>query len=245
MDSKIVVYGVEFLRALRAALAVATRKEPRDFIQFRVIDETLYVCASTGWDSVMVEVPTEFVDMDDKRDSFFEISRAEATVLSAMKVKVEDKEFQPLLGILVHEFSIQLADESGIGIPVRAVKVRRSQPIYESQLGNIPRAIDEVFANSPTDSAPCMKPQQWKMAGQVASIMQTNFAVWTDSSLEATVIRNIILGDDVKMVMMTSIADAEEKPDEAEVQEPEYVNVPLALEPPRKMIEAVPLGGIS
>lgn len=45
--SKIIVFGVPFMKALKAVLAVAPRKEPRDLVQFRIVGEELFISART------------------------------------------------------------------------------------------------------------------------------------------------------------------------------------------------------
>lgn len=128
--SKLVVYGLEFQAAMRAAIAVAGVREPWDVVQIAVTEgQNVTVSARDGADNVMVEsiVGAQVVDVADEFDRVFEITRAAAREIVAMKMKKhEDEDEDPLVGITLSERTVTRTDESGLGLGIRMARVRRS-----------------------------------------------------------------------------------------------------------------------
>ncbi|MBC3186304.1 hypothetical protein H7347_06920 [Corynebacterium sp. zg-331] len=171
--SKIVVDAGEFATALRAAIAVAPTKanDPRAVIQLRTHQGMLHVCAAGDGQVFSMVVSTMMADIISGRDEAVEITRAEARVLSAMKMAKEDPEDKPRVGLLIGERSVRRTDESGLGLGIRQVRVRRAHP---ETLGNIPVSLEGLAAEldeAPPESSeivPELTPQQWSLIGKVA-----------------------------------------------------------------------------
>lgn len=226
--SKIVVFGVPFMKALKAALAVAPRKEPRDLVQFRIVGEELYISARTMWEVITVEVPTRYVDANYERDEWFEITRAEAQTLSAMRIKATDDEDDPQIGLTIHEDYILRTDETGLGLGLRSVKVKRHQPIWESQLGNIPQHMQKAREQEPMLTWPILSPEQWSLVGRVSAAMQEQLTIWSPSAEHHGVTQNVLTSEAVTMSIMCSKMGGErsDNPDDSE-SKPDFVDVPL------------------
>lgn len=226
--SKIVVFGLPFMKALKAVLAVAPRKEPRDLVQFRIVGQELFISARSLWEVITVEVPTKYIDIDYERDEWFEISRGEAQALSAMRMKAHDKEEEPMIGLQIHEDYVLRTDESGLGLGLRSVKVKRHQPIWESQLGNIPGHMQAARYQEPTVTWPILTPEQWALSGRVAAAMQDQLTIWSPTPGHHGVIQNLLTSEAVTMSMMCSQMDGK-MPDDAESSAPDqdFVDEPL------------------
>lgn len=226
--SKIIVFGVPFMKALKAALAVAPRKEPRDLVQFRIVGEELYISARTMWEVITVEVPTRYVDANYERDEWFEITRAEAQALSAMRIKATDDEDDPQIGLTIHEDYILRTDETGLGLGLRSVKVKRHQPIWESQLGNIPQHMQKAREQEPMLTWPILSPEQWSLVGRVSAAMQEQLTIWSPSAEHHGVTQNVLTSEAVTMSIMCSKMGGErsDNPDDSE-SKPDFVDVPL------------------
>lgn len=170
--SKIVVYGLEFQAALAAALAVATTKEPWDVVQLRMsaTGGDLLVCARDPLrDMVLaVAVGTEVVDVFAGRDEVVEISRADARTLAAKKVRKDDDEDDPLVGLIIGEHQITSTDETGFGLGIRQVRVRRLDTTGGSTLlGDVENFLS-VAANTDGAEQVVLSPAQWKKISAVA-----------------------------------------------------------------------------
>lgn len=213
--SKIIVDATEFAQALAAAIAVAPRKKPRDIIQFRIVADNLVISARSLTEAISVEVSTYYLDVDYSRDEFFEITRSEAVALGAMKMKKEDPDDDLRLGLLVHEAWVHRTDESGLGLGIRAVKVRRHANPYESMLGNVPRAIETAFNAPPTTKCPKMDGQQWTLLGKVARALDLQLSAWSISPENSQTTHTVVSGDRVGMVVLHADISDEEQGQEA------------------------------
>lgn len=217
--SKIIVDAQPFARALAAAIAVAPGKEPLDVIQFRIVGDTLVVAARSHTEAVAVEVPTYYLDVDYERDGYFEITRAEARALAAMKMKKDDPEDELRLGLLVHEQWIHRTDESGLGLGIRAVKVRRCGSPYESALGDVPHSLAEALDKPVTEDRPKMDGRQWTLLGRVARALDCHLVLWANSQPDIQNVRTVIQGDGVAMMVLCADIEATEQ-DEPEATTP-------------------------
>ncbi|MEY8577232.1 hypothetical protein AALI21_02850 [Corynebacteriaceae bacterium 6-324] len=233
--SKIVVDALEFQDGLKAVLAVAPKAEPNDLVQFRIVSDSLIICARTQWELIAVEISTHYVDMNYERDEAFEITRNEAVALSSMRMKKDDEEDDPRLGLLVHEKYVLRTDETGLGLGLRSVKVKRHGNHYETALGNIPRVLHDARRATPTTRRPMMEPKQVGMVAAAFRSWSKNPTIWTTSSDEATVVRNVVAGSGITMVLMSSQFEGEAKKkqtirSEGEEAAADFVDVPLDME---------------
>lgn len=217
--SKIIVDAQPFARALAAVIAVAPSKEPLDVIQFRIVADELVVAARSHTEAVAVEVPVYYLDVDYERDGYFEITRSEARALAAMKMKKEDPDDELRLGLLVHERWIHRTDESGLGLGLRAVKVRRCGNPYESALGDVPHALTQAVEKPVTEAHPKMDGRQWALVGKVAKALDCHLALWANSKPESQNVRTVIEGDGVAMMVLCADIEVSEAK-EPSVEEP-------------------------
>jgi hypothetical protein len=141
-QSRMVVYGLEFQAAMRAAIAVAGSKAPWDLVQIAVTaGENVTVSARDGVENIMVEsiVGAQMVDLGTEYDRVFEITRAAAREIAAMKMKQEEGEDDPLVGIVVSDRAVTRTDESGLGLGIRMARVRRhsyrGEPLALGEIG--------------------------------------------------------------------------------------------------------------
>lgn len=209
--SKIVVFALEFQAALKAALAVAPKTDPNDLIQFRIVRDELVISARTQWELISIEVSTQYVDMNYERDSVFEITRNEAVALSSMRMKKEEEDDDPMVGLIVQEKSIIRTDESGFGLGLRSVKVKRHGNHYEAALGNVPRVLIEARRETPSTRKPTMEPKQLAMVSSAFRAWNKVPIFWTPSSDAATVVKNVVMGSGITMVVMSSQFEHKEK----------------------------------
>lgn len=200
--SKIIVDATEFAQALAAAIAIAPTKDPLDVVQFRIVSDSLVISARSHTEAIAVEVSTYFLDVNYDRDSYFEITRAEAIALGAMKMRKEDPDDELRLGLLVHEAWIHRTDESGLGLGIRAVKVRRHGAVYESLLGDVPHALSEALAKPATECRPKMDGRQWALLGKVAKLLDLRLTVWSTSKEESQAVHTAVSGDRVAMLVL-------------------------------------------
>ncbi|WP_313546457.1 hypothetical protein [Corynebacterium sp.] len=208
--SKIIVDAYPFARALKAAIAVAPRKMPRDLVQFRIEGSSLFIGANSGWEVFCAELPANSLALDEERDSVFEITRSEAIAMAAMKMTHEDSEDIPQLGMEIHKTFVQRTDESGLGLGLRSVKVKRHGELYQAELGNIPYSTSLAQGQKPTKRKPQMFARQWATVSSVAKALDADVQVWSTSAIDADVVRNVLTIGDAHMVVLTSTHDAEE-----------------------------------
>lgn len=229
--SKVVCEAIPFAQALRAALVVGDKKEPRDLVQFRLVDGDLVIAAGTHSDVVSMVVPTTFISADEERDGCFEVTRAEAVALSAMKMKKDPEDHTPLLGLSIDKSTVLRTDESGLGLGVRMVRVRRHGELYESVLGNIPGVVTRAINATPSERLPEMLPYQWGLVSKVSAALDTRLSVFTPSVPGADVVRNIASAYGVGMVMLTPVLDEEDIDDDG-TSSPEKLEPALNFDDP-------------
>lgn len=209
IPSKIIVPATDFAAALKAAIAVAPTKGARlDLVQFRIVGESLFIGARTHTETFVAEVQTEYIDAHD-RDTAFEISRAEAIALSAMKMAKEESEEEPRLGLLIGEKFVQRTDESGLGLGLRNVKVRRSDEPYQPFLGDIPDALSRVAMRETTSQNVLMAPEQWQLVAKVAKALDVIPQARCISKADAPVAQTFIYADHFSMSVICSMEDGE------------------------------------
>ncbi|GEM_PF-6509298 len=235
--SKIVVDAVEFQRAMAAAIAVAG-KEPLDLVQFRIVADELVVSARSHTEAIAVEVSTSYLDVDYDRDGHFEITKAEARALNAMRMKKEDPDEELSLGLLVHEAYVQRTDESGLGLGLRAVKVRRNGNPYESVLGDVPHSLAAAAREPATSAQPKMDGSQWSLVGKVAKELDVRLMVWSNSEPGSDTVRTNVAGAGVAMLVLCSDLGREED-NERSSEPPESATISLNFEDVAKS-DAVP-----
>lgn len=238
--SKVIVDAWPFAKAMAAAIAVAPgRKDALDLVQFRVSQGTLYVCARSQREAVRVAIPTHYEDMLD-RDAAFEISRNEAATLAAMKMaKPEDEEDIPRLGLLVGDRFIQRTDESGIGLGLRTVKVRRSDECYQPYLGDIPAALAKVLDKSRTPATIQMSPAQSALVAKVSKAVDRPLRAWCVSEETKPIVQTLLSDEDSEIVLSILFTK------EGAENEPDVQSEPLPLEPTAKVVDANPPGGVA
>ena len=176
-QSRLVVYGLEFQDAMRAAIAVAGGREPWDLVQIAVTaGENVTVSARDGVDSIMVEsiVGAQMVDLGTEYDRVFEITRAAAREIVAMKMKKEEDEDDPLIGIIVSERAVTRTDESGLGLGIRMARVRRhsyrGEPLVLGEIGAMITKAQSSVSGEGSGPAELTVPQIRKVAAVAAAL---------------------------------------------------------------------------
>lgn len=170
--SKIVAYGLELQTALAAALAVAPAKGPHDVVQLRMSSTSgdLLVCARDPLQDLVlaVTVGTEMVDVVAERDEVVEISKADARTVAAKKVRKDDDEDDPLVGLIIGEDKITVTDETGFGLGIRQVRVRRiTAPGSSPVLGDVETMLSTAAGADGAEQV-MLSPGQWKKIAAVA-----------------------------------------------------------------------------
>lgn len=180
--SKIIVFGLEFQAALKAAMAVAANKEPFDVIQLRInpAGGDLMVCARDPQHDLIVSITvgTTMVDVVADRDEVIEISKPDARVLAAMKVKQFDEEEDPLVGLIIAEDRITRTDETGFGLGIRQARVRRATWAGEPPaLGDVEGMLARAADSLPGESG-ALTPTQWKKLAAVATATEVSLLTY-------------------------------------------------------------------
>lgn len=185
--SRMVVYGLEFQAALKAALAVGGSAKPFDVIQISAgLDSgDIAVCARDGGQKIMIAVVvgTEAIELGDKDDRVFEITRADARALASMrmtKTDSEDDEY-PLIGLVLTDTSVTRTDETGLGLGIRQARVRRaSAPGSQLALGDVYSMIQSACAdvtNPPVEVVSEVTPVQARRIAQAAVMLEENMLI--------------------------------------------------------------------
>ena len=156
-QSRLVVYGLEFQAAMRAAIAVASPKKPHDLVQVAVTSgNNISVCARDGVHNIMVEtiVGAKSIDLGDEYDHAFEITRDAARELVALKVRKSEDDEDPLVGITVSGKAVTRTDETGLSLGIRMARVRRhsyrGENMHLGDIGNMMQAAQSDFSMVPT-----------------------------------------------------------------------------------------------
>lgn len=219
-SSKIIVYGLEFQEALKAAMAVAGR-EPYDVIQLRTgTDGLLRVCARDAERELIVaiDVNTEMLDVVADRDEVIEISMSDARQLAAQKVKQEKGEDPPMVGLIIRESSIRRTDESGLGLGIRKSEVRRAAfPGEPTAAGDIP-AMLWAAAESESGGLHTMSAEQGKKLAAAAGALDTRLEFQPLAATEELDSRVLITSMDGRLVAFA--AHRKEQPAEQDQEKP-------------------------
>lgn len=197
--SKIIVFGLEFQAALKAAMAVAANKEPFDVIQLRINPGgDLMVCARDPQHDLIVSITvgTTMVDVVADRDEVIEISKPDARALAAMKVKQIDEEEDPLVGLIIAEDRITRTDETGFGLGIRQARVRRATWAGEPPaLGDVEGMLARAADSLPGESG-ALTPTQWKKLAAVATATEVSLLTYPLEASEGDS-RVLVTGDRV------------------------------------------------
>lgn len=200
--SKIHVEATSFQKAMTAVIAVAPSQKGNDLVQFRIVGDELTISARSQTEAIAVGVETLFLDLDYERDAVFEITRAEAIAMSSMKMKKEHQDDELELGLLIHETYIVRTDESGLGLGLRSVKVRRHGVLYDSVLGDVPHALARATDGGPTEAKPRLDGRQWGLLGKVAKALDLSLSVYAISDPGDLAVRTVALGSNVVMSLV-------------------------------------------
>ncbi|MBH5301138.1 hypothetical protein EU799_04820 [Corynebacterium silvaticum] len=116
-------------RALKAAKTIAGNKDPYDVIQLRPYGEDgLAVCAVNDTTTFVASIETGIYRMGSEEDEVIEFPK---TVLPAFIMATsgitKDSDVELLTGLHVAENQITITDETGIGLDIALVKVKRHQ----------------------------------------------------------------------------------------------------------------------
>lgn len=224
--SKIVVDAAEFTAAMRAAIAVAPSKadDPHSVIQLRTYQDVLYVCAVREGVTLSVAVSTTMSDIINDRDETVEITRAEARVLSAMKMNKEDPDDDPRVGLLIGEHSVRRTDESGLGLGIRQVRVCRILP---ECLGPLPVSFDDLMSRRQELSVaecgevtPELTAQQWSLMGRVALALDEDMVMMPLPPTPQHSTRVLLVSD---RVCMSVIRGREQSTEQSPIHEDDAV----------------------
>lgn len=147
----------QFKAALNAALAVAS-SEPFDVVR---LYPQLELCrlgiAAASPKSIFIS----YLDLELMKESAFEVEVVEVSVqdakaLKALPIRALDDE-TPMVGITFYDDKVELTDETGLGLGIRKISVRRQSPT--DSVANLAEASDRALAMEYTDSLPLHKEQ--------------------------------------------------------------------------------------
>lgn len=197
--SKIITHGIELQNALHAALRIAANKTPHDVLQLRISESTgeLQIFArDASLDLAMgFTVTTTLVDIIGDRDEVIEITKSDARALAAMKVKRDDAEDEPLVGLIIGENAITRTDETGLGLGIRRATVRRTTwPGETLALGNVEEMLRTAADSLPGETTE-FTPAQLKKLGAASACLDTGFKVQPLETTEGFTSRALIVGD--------------------------------------------------
>lgn len=198
-SSKIVVFGLELQQALKAAIAITPTKPPHDVLQFRFSARggDMLVCGRDPLANmaVTVSVGTTMDDLIPDRDEVVEITRASALMLLSKKVIKEDPEDEPMVGLIITGEKITSTDESGLGLGIRQVRVRRAvDPDGGTAVGNIEKLMATASESLPGETA-SLTPKQWKHLSAIAAAVGVDVEVRPLEAAPSGLTRVLIVGD--------------------------------------------------
>lgn len=233
--SKAVVYHDDFKAALEAAIKVASDKD-YEAVQLRFVDEMLLICAINTKATFVAEVATEFCDIIAPRDEILELSKKEATALLKFPIKApKDSEDMAKSGLLISESYVQLTDETGLGVGIRHLRVRReTQPGLP---GNPPRAVEA--AKQAADAEPgalTVGPGQILLAGQIASIMGEPATVLAMKQDTSPLSRIVLTGPSYGLTVSTEVEQGDQV---QEQQGPSGDEIPLVSDLGPRLIRRI------
>ena len=146
-----------FKEALNAALAVSG-SDPFDMIRlYPQLELSRLGVAAASPQSVLVA----FVDLDFMKETSHEVDVAEISVqdakaLKALPIRALDDE-APMAGIAFYEDKIELTDETGLGLGIRKISVRRQ--MTTDSVADLVLASDRALAMDYPDALPLCKEQ--------------------------------------------------------------------------------------
>lgn len=146
-----------FKEALNAALAVASA-EPFDMIRlYPQIDLCrLGIAAASPQSTFICYIGVEFMTQDAAAVEVAEISVQDAKALKALPIRALDDEV-PMAGIAFYEDKIELTDETGLGLGIRKISVRRQ--MTTDSVADLVLASDRALAMDYPDALPLCKEQ--------------------------------------------------------------------------------------
>lgn len=198
-SSKIIVYGLELQAALKAVLAVAPNTD-YDLVQFRVqaAGGNLLVGARDPKNNLVVgiTVGTTMVDIVHGHDEVIEISKASAVQILAKKVKADDDQEDPLVGLIITDDRVTCTDETGLDLGLRLTRVRRLHFDGGPWLGDIEDMLAAASDSLPGESS-ALSPTQWKKVAAVANAVGLDLEVCPLQPSDTGMYRSLIVGDRV------------------------------------------------
>jgi|GEM_PF-6847230 len=146
-----------FKEALNAALAVASA-EPFDMIRlYPQIDLCRLGIAAASPQSIFIAyIGVECMTQDVVSVEVAEISVQDAKALKALPIRAIDDE-APIAGITFYEDRVELTDETGLGLGIRKISVRRQMPT--DSVANLVTATDRALTMDYPDTLPLHKEQ--------------------------------------------------------------------------------------
>lgn len=154
--------------ALNAAIAVSG-SDPFDMIRlYPQLELSRLGVAAASPQSVFVA----FVDLDFMKETSHEVDVAEISVqdakaLKALPIRAQDDEV-PMAGLAFYEDRVELTDETGLGLGIRKISVRR-QTANES-VANLLNSVDRALAMEFSDSLPLHKDQAVLLSKVLSSL---------------------------------------------------------------------------
>lgn len=198
-SSKVIVFGLEFQAALKAAHAVAPNTD-YDVIQIRVLasgGNILVGARDPKHNMVMaVTVGTTMVDVVTDQDEVVEISKASAHQLMGMKVKPGDEEEDPLIGLTITQDRLSCTDETGMDLGLRLSRVRRLHFDDGPWLGNIEAMLARAGDSLPGETAQ-LSGLQWKKLSAVANAVGVDLELRPLQASDSGLSRALVVGDRV------------------------------------------------
>lgn len=161
----------QFKAALNAALAVTAAK-PFDVVRLYPQPELCRLgIAAANLHSVFISWIELEMMTDKTRDiEVAEISAQEAKALKALPIRAVDDEV-PMAGIHIMDDRVELTDETGLGLGIRKVSVRRQTP--KPVLVDIAHATDVAMAEDYEDWLPLHKEQAAILAKVMGALKAT------------------------------------------------------------------------
>lgn len=218
-SSKVIVYGLELQAALKAVLAVAPNAD-YDLVQLRVqaTGGNLLVGARDPKNNLVVgiTVGTTMVDIVHDRDEVLEISKASVVQILGKKVKADDDEEDPLVGLIITDDRVTCTDETGLDLGLRLTRVRRLHYDSGPWLGDVEAMLAAASDSLPGESS-ALSPVQWKKVAAVANAVGLDLEVRPLQPSDAGMHRSLIVGDRVAVYAAHSPRrDDEDAPEQVE-----------------------------
>lgn len=137
--------------ALKAAKTIAGNKTPYDVIQLRPHNEGLALCAVNDKTTFVASIETATYTISRESDEIIEFPKS---VLPAFMMATSgiSKDVELLTGLHVEENTVTITDETGIGLDIALVKVKRNQD--PAQIGDPRATITRVMKQLKENSDP-------------------------------------------------------------------------------------------